>query len=177
MLLTYGSRVACRTRSERWWREAHIHIFLLVCVNGVCADDVDEWRWEFVWWVSGWRTRGGWGCAYGLLDRLFGWAFWMAVVALYVEIIGLVAVDGKLGAVCSVGVGFYRHGLGVREGLADGYYGLRTLPGSFAIFMMSRLSAYLLLSCSKMIFGMQSVWTHGGMSVEHSGRLSRSEGS
>jgi hypothetical protein len=102
----------------------------------------------------------------------------MAVVALYVEIIGLVAVDGKLGAVCSVGVGFYRRGLGVREGLADGYYyGLRTLPDSFAIFMMFRLSAYLLLSCSKMIFGMQSVWTHGGMSVEHSGRLSRSEGS
>jgi hypothetical protein len=100
---------------------------------------------------------GGGAVHMGFWIGFFGWAFWMAVVALYVEIIGLVDVDGKLGAVCSVGVGFYRHGLGVREGLADGYYGLRTLPGSFAIFMMSRLSAYLLLSCSKMIFGMQSV--------------------
>ncbi|KAH8633127.1 hypothetical protein IG631_11761 [Alternaria alternata] len=61
----------------------------------------------------------------------------MAVVALYVEIIGLVAVDGKLVAMCSVGVGIYRRGLRVREGLADGYYGLRTLPDSFACQMSS----------------------------------------
>lgn len=53
------------------------------------------------------------------------------MVALYVEVIGLVAVNGKLGAKCSVGVGFCRRGLGVLEGLADGYYGLRTLPDSF----------------------------------------------